>query len=137
MEHTMYTIATPRNLLEEFFRDFERPTAPATTKFRPAVDVAQVEGGFVLRTELPGIPKEAVKVEVKEQVLTLSGEKPTPTYETKGYRYSEIGYGKFERTFQLSDTIDVDTVQAKFENGVLEIRLALKPEVGARQVQVL
>jgi len=133
----MYTIANHRNLLEEFFRDFERPTAPATSTFRPAVDVAQVEGGFVLRTELPGIAKEAVKVEVKEQVLTLSGEKPAPTYETKGYRYSEIGYGKFERTFHLSDSIDLQSIQAKFENGVLEIRLALKPEVGPRQVQVI
>jgi len=133
----MYTIANHRNLLDEFFRDFERPTAPANPTFRPSVDVAQVEGGFVLRTELPGVAKDAVKVEVKEQVLSLSGEKPAPTYETKGYRYSEIGYGKFERTFQLSESIDLQSIQAKFENGVLEIRLALKPEVGPRQVQVI
>ena len=133
----MYTLANPRNLLDEFFRDFERPTTSSTPTFRPAVDVAQVEGGFVLRAELPGIAKEAVKVEIKEQVLTLSGEKPAPTYEAKGYRYSEIGYGKFERTFQLSESIDLETIQAKFENGVLEIRLALKPEVGPRQVQVI
>lgn len=132
----MYALANSRNFIEDFFRDFERPATPNTPVFRPAVDVAQVEGGFVLRAELPGVPKDTVKVEVKEQVLTLSGEKQSPTYETKGYRYSEIGYGKFQRTFHLSDSIDRDHVEAKFENGVLEVKLALKPELGAKQVQV-
>lgn len=132
----MYTLAHPRSFLEDFFRDFERPAANGAATFRPSVDVAQVEGGFVLRTELPGVPKETVKVEVKEQVLRLSGEKPAPTYETKGYRYSEINYGTFERTFQLSENIDRDHVEAKFDNGVLEIRLALKPEVGSKQIVV-
>ena len=133
----MYTLTNPRTLIDEFFRDSERPASPQIPSFRPAVDVAQVEGGFVLRAELPGIAKEAVKVEVKEQILTLSGEKPIPSYEIKGYKYSEIGYGKFERTFHLSESIDLDRVEAKFESGILEIKLYLKPELGPRQVQVL
>lgn len=132
----MYTLTHPRSFLEDFLRDFEGPASAAPSTFRPAVDVAQVEGGFVLRAELAGVPKETVKVEVKEQVLRVSGEKPAPNYETKGYRYSEINYGTFERTFQLSDSIDRDHVEAKFDNGILEIRLALKPELGAKQVQV-
>jgi HSP20 family protein len=132
----MYTLANPRTFLEDFFRDVERPAATSSPTFRPAVDVAQVEDGFVLRAELAGVPKETVKVEVKEQVLRLSGEKPAPSYETKGYRYSEIHYGAFERTFQLSDSIDRDHVEAKFDNGILEIRLALKPELGPKLVQV-
>ena len=100
------------------------------------MDVVQVESGFVLRAELPGVAKDAVKVEVKEQILSISGEKPAPNYETKGYRYSEIGYGKFERTFHLSESIDLDRVEAKFESGILEIKLSLKPELGARQVSI-
>lgn len=132
----MYTLAHPRHFLEDFLRDFERPASPAKSAFRPAVDVAQVEGGFVLRAELAGVAKETVKVEVKEEVLRISGEKSAPTYETKGYRYSEVNYGPFERTFQLSDSIDRDHVEAKFDNGLLEIRLALKPELGPKQVQV-
>jgi HSP20 family protein len=132
----MYTLAHPRSFLEDFFRDFERPAATGTATFRPAVDVAQVDGGFVLRAELPGVAKESVKVEVKEQVLRIAGEKTAPSYEAKGYRYSEINYGTFERTFQLSDSIDRDRVEAKFDNGVLEIRLALRPEVGPKQIVV-
>jgi HSP20 family molecular chaperone IbpA len=56
---------------------------------------------------------------------------------TKGYRHSEIGYGKFERRFHLAESIDLDKVEAKFDNGFLEVKLALKPELGPRQVAVL
>jgi HSP20 family protein len=128
------TITTPRSFLDEFFREFER--TPQTATFRPAVDVAQVEDGYVLRAELAGVPKESVRVEVKDQVLSISGERPAPLAATKGYRHSEIGYGKFERHFQLADAIDRDRVEAKFDNGLLDVKLYLKPELGARQVAI-
>lgn len=130
----MYTIATPRTILDEFFRDSAREAAPST--FRPAVEIVQVEDGFVLRAELAGVGKESVKVEVKDKVLTISGEKPAPADPAKGYRYSEISHGKFDRSFHLAESIDLDRVDAKFDNGLLEIRLSLKPELGARQVAV-
>ena len=132
----MYTLTSPRTFLDEFFRDFERAPAPSAS-FRPAVDVAQVDDGYVLRAELAGVPKESVKVEVKDQVLSISGERPAPQVVSKGYRHSEIGYGKFERRFHLAESIDLDRVEAKFDNGFLEVKLALKPELGPRQVAVL
>lgn len=131
----MYTIATPRTLIDEFFRDFERPQP--TQAFRPSVDVAQVDDGYLLRAELAGVSKESVKVEVKDQVLTLSGERPAPATPAKGYRFSEIAYGKFDRRFHLADSIDLERIEAKFDNGLLEVKLHLKPELGARQVAIL
>jgi HSP20 family protein len=128
------TLTSPRSFLDEFFRDFERSTETAT--FRPAVDVVQVEDGYVLRAELAGVSKESVRVEVKDQVLSIAGERNAPQLATKGYRHSEIGYGKFERHFQLADGIDRDRVEAKFENGLLDVKLYLKPELGPRQVAI-
>jgi HSP20 family protein len=133
----MYTLSSPRTFLDEFFRDFERTPSPAAATFRPAVDVAQVDDGYVLRAELAGVSKESVHVEVKDQVLSISGERVAPEVASKGYRHSEIGYGKFERRFHLAESIDLDKVEAKFENGFLEVKLALKPELGPRQVAVL
>ena len=130
----MYAIATPRTILDEFFRDCD--PSQATTSFRPAVEIVQVEDGYLLRAELPGVAKESVKVEVKDKVLAISGEKPAPSDPAKGYRYSEISYGKFDRSFHLADSIDLDRVEAKFENGFLEIKLSLKPELGTRQVAI-
>jgi HSP20 family protein len=128
------TLTSPRSFLDEFFRDFDRSTETAT--FRPAVDVVQVEDGYVLRAELAGVPKESVRVEVKDQVLSIAGERPAPQVAVKGYRHSEIAYGKFERHFQLADAIDRDRVEAKFENGLLDVKLYLKPELGPRQVAI-
>jgi len=128
------TLTSPRTYLDEFFRDFERSSE--TAGFRPAVDVAQMEDGYELRAELAGVPKESVRVEVKDQVLSISGERPAPKAAVKGYRHSEIGYGKFERRFQLADGIDRDRVEAKFDNGLLDVRLYLKPELGPRQVAI-
>jgi HSP20 family protein len=129
----MYTIATPRTWIDEMFREFERTGTPAN--FRPSVEVVQVDDGYVLRAELAGVAKESVKVEVKDKVLGISGERPAPAA-AKGYRYSEIAYGKFDRRFHLAESIDLDRVDAKFENGFLEIQLKLKPELGPRQVSV-
>jgi len=135
-ETHMYTINTPRTLIDEFFREFDRPQQ-STLTFRPAVDVAQVDDGYLLRAELAGVPKESVKVEVKDQVLTLSGDRPAPSTPAKGYQFSEIIHGKFERRFHLADSIDLDRIEAKFDNGLLEVKLHQKPELGARQVAVL
>lgn len=130
----MFTVHPSRTFLDELFREFE--AKPAKPTFQPSVDVTQVEDGFHLRAELPGVAKESLQVELKDQTLSLSGEKVAPTGPEKGYRYSEIRYGKFQRNFQLADSIDRDRLEAKFENGTLDIRLYFRPEHGPRQIQV-
>ncbi|MBK9577298.1 MAG: Hsp20/alpha crystallin family protein [Fibrobacteres bacterium] len=131
----MFTLTPARSLLDELFREFE-PAAPTQVSFRPSVDVIQVEDGFQLRAELPGVSKDSVQVELKDQTLSIAGEKSAPSPNTPGYRYSEIHYGKFQRRFHLAESIDRDRLEAKFENGILDIRLYLRPEHGARQIQV-
>lgn len=132
----MYAMtASPRTFLDEFFRDFER-SALKTPTFQPAADVLEVDGGWRVRLELPGVAKESVKVEVKENVLSVSGEKADPYTEKTSYRQSEVGYGKFARTFRLSQAIDRDRIEAKFDNGVLEISLVPRPEVGPRAIEI-
>lgn len=132
----MYAMtAAPRSFLDEFFRDFER-SAAATRTFQPSADVVEVDGGWRVRLELPGVAKESVKVEVKENVLSVSGEKLDPYSDKPSYRQSEVGYGKFARTFRLSQSIDRDRIEARFENGVLEIALVPRPEVGPRSIEI-
>lgn len=125
--------ALAHDFFDEFFAEVERtPKAPA---FRPAVDVAEVEGAYLLRMDLPGVAREDVKIETKDDTLTVSGHRKAPEV-TKGYRYCESGYGDFSRSFSLPDTVDHDRVAARFENGVLEVRLSLKPEVGPRRIEI-
>lgn len=132
----MYATISPRSFIDEFFRDVERASAAATPVFQPRAEVVEVENGWKVRLELPGVVKESVKVEVKENLLSVSGEKPDPYAETRKFRHGELGYGKFARTFRLSQAIDREAIAAKFENGVLEVALVPRPEVGARAIEV-
>jgi len=135
--HTMTfarNAALAHNLFDEFFADVERTAR--TPGFKPAVDVAEVEGAYVLRVDLPGIVRENVKIETKDDTLTISGHRKAPEA-TKGYRYCESGYGDFARSFSLPKTVDRESIAAKFENGVLEVKLSLKPEVGPRKIEIV
>jgi len=127
----VYTISSHKTLLDEFFRDLDR-ASNLPRSFSPAVDIAQTKDGYLLRADLAGIAKDTVRIEVKDKVLSICGERPELQATEGQYRHTEIPTGKFERTFQLAETIDRDKVEAKFENGLLEVTLRLKPELDAR-----
>jgi HSP20 family protein len=133
--YTIANLANPRSFIDEFFREVERASSTAPV-FQPAADVVEVDGGWRVRLELPGVAREAVKVEVKENLLTVSGDKPDPYAEARTYRRAETGYGAFSRTFRLSQAIDRERIEAKFENGVLEVSLWPRPEVGSRSIEI-
>jgi HSP20 family protein len=125
--------ALARNLLDDFLAEVER--SPRASAFRPAVDIAEIDGAYVLRMDLPGVAREDVKLETKDGALTVSGTRKAPEA-GKAYRYCESGYGAFSRSFSLPESIDRDSIGARLENGVLEVRLALRPEVGPKRVEI-
>ncbi|MEN9353941.1 MAG: hypothetical protein RL318_1266 [Fibrobacterota bacterium] len=125
--------ALAHNLFDEFFSEVER--SARTANFRPAVDVIEREGSYALRLDLPGVAREDVKIETKDDTLTISGHRKAPE-SGKGYRYCESGYGDFSRSFSLPKTVDREAIAARFDNGVLEVTLALKPEVGPRKIEI-
>ena len=132
---TLAQNAAAQNLFDNLFGDLE---GTCKESFTPAVDVIEEDGAYVMRMDLPGIAREDVKLEMKDDTLTVSGARKAPEVkkESKNYRYCETGYGEFSRSFSLPESIDHEKIGAKLENGVLEIRLALKPEVGPRSIQI-
>ncbi len=114
-----------------------RDSEQVTHAFLPRVDIREREDGIVLSAEIPGVDKDAVKVEVKDRMLTLSGEKRHELEENQqGLYRSERSYGAFKRTFALPETVDADKISARFENGVLWLTLPKKPEAKARQISI-
>lgn len=90
----------------------------------PRVDVTDKEKGIQLDVELPGINKKDIKVEVKDNVLHISGErKKEKKEENAEYSRIERHYGKYERTFGLPDTVDSGNVEAKYKDGILTVTL--------------
>lgn len=108
--------------------DAASPDAPI---WAPKVDVVTKDNQLVTRVDLPGMKKEDVIVEVEDGFLTLSGERKKETKEEKDNVYrEEREYGSFCRTVPLPKGVKAEDVNARFDNGVLEVTIPL-PVVGA------
>jgi len=109
-------------LLEE--APFGRMREFGEEEWAPSVDIYETDEALVVQAELPGIEKKDVKVEVKDGVLTISGERRyEKDVKEENIHRIERSYGKFVRSFSLPTNIDMDHVDATMKNGVLEIRL--------------
>jgi HSP20 family protein len=103
----------------------------------PAVDVLEHKDSIVVKADLPGLTKEDVNVSIENNILTISGEKKLEQEHKDGDAVRlERYYGSFNRAFTLPSTVDVNKVNAKFENGVLELTLTKKEEAKPRQIRI-
>ena len=129
------TVYNPAKWLDQFFTDFDR--AAVKNDFAPAVDIVEEKEDFLLRAELPGVPKENIKIEVRENRLTLSGSKESTHKGDKGeYRYLESSYGSFSRTFELPRNVSGDAIKAEYANGVLTLRIPKAKESLSRTIEI-
>jgi HSP20 family protein len=105
---------------------FDSPTvAPAARRWVPAMDLVETDSHYVLRADLPGLAKDDVKIELDDNVLTVSGERRSETEERSegGYRRVERAYGSFRRSLTLPAGVDAEQIDADYADGVLEIRV--------------
>jgi len=103
----------------------------------PAVDIYETTDSIVLKAELPGITKEDISVEVKDNTLTLKGEKKfEKVVNEENYHRVERSYGTFQRAFTLPGTVEQDKVKAKFKDGILEITLPKMEQTKPKQIKV-
>jgi len=108
-------------------------------EWSPRVDIQQRKGQLVVRADLPGLSKDDIKVEIKEDVLSIQGErKQEKKEEREGYFYNECSYGSFYRAVPLPEGVDASKATAEFQNGVLEIAMPApaRPETKARRLEV-
>ncbi|MBA3909599.1 MAG: Hsp20/alpha crystallin family protein [Rhodobacter sp.] len=105
----------------------------------PPVDLVERNGGYELQAELPGMTRDQVEIRLSDGMMTIKGEKSAERVEDKeDYFLRERSYGSFQRSFRVPASVDVDKIEAKFENGVLKVTLpksaaALKQE---RKIEV-
>lgn len=102
----------------------------------PPVNVFQDADGYLVRVEVPGVPREKLEIETRSQTLTISGERETTRVEGASYHRRERDAGKFSRTLTLPANLDVSNAQASYKHGVLTIRVPLKAAAKPRQIEV-
>lgn len=114
----------------------DRPAADAPS-WTPPVDVIESENQYELLVELPGVNGNEVKVVVRENVLSLSGERPAvPLAEGSRSHLSERRHGSFQRRFALPKDANGEQVRAEFRNGLLTVSIPKREEVKPREIEI-
>lgn len=118
--------------VEKIFDAFSK-----TNAFTPACEVLDEEGLFTISMDIPGLSKDEIDIEVRENQLHISGERKLSERSDKtSVLRTERKYGKFTRTFNLPQNINSEGIQAKFLNGVLEIALPKEEKNQARKISI-
>lgn len=138
--------ASFRREMDRLFDDFFAPAetrsfaAPAqAAMISPSIDVHEDEQAYIVSAELPGIEQKDIELNLRDNVLTVCGEKRSEHKEEEaGRRYAERSYGRFERTIPFPAEIDADHVEASCQNGVLKIRLpkSTRAQEKARRIEI-
>lgn len=105
--------------------------------FTPDCEIRDEEKFFAISIDVPGIKKEDIDLEVKENHLSVTGErKYLSDKEKDNVVRTERRYGKFSRVFTLPQNVNTEGIEAKFENGVLEIILPKEEKAQARKITI-
>jgi len=106
-------------------------------RWLPAIDLVEEGDHYVLRADVPGVSQDELKVELEDNVLTLSGERKSEHEERKdGYYRIERASGSFSRSLTVPEGVDPDAIEARFERGVLEVRIPKPAERKPRRVAI-
>jgi len=124
------------SLFDRFFDS--RPAHGSTVRrWIPAMDLVETNDQLLLRADLPGMSEEDVDIEIKDGVLTLSGERRGESEEKgEGYHRVERTFGRFSRSLALPQGTKAPDVQASFDKGVLEVRIPKPEESKPTRVQI-
>ena len=105
--------------------------------FAPAMDVEETPEELVIQTELPGMKRENIQLQVYQDLLEITGERKSEARQQKHtLRRSERFYGKFRRVLQLPAGVEGVKGKARYEDGVLTIRLSKRPEARAKELSI-
>lgn len=100
----------------------------------PAVNIREDHDGYEVEMAAPGLEKKDFKVELNDQVLTISSVKQFENETNEGQRFTsrEFSYQSFSRSFTLPNTVEQDNIKAQYEDGLLRIRIPKKEEAKAK-----
>jgi HSP20 family protein len=123
------------NLLDDFFGhrffspsllDFGNEAMSRGFKTPPA-NITETKTEFILELSAPGLKREDFNVEINDGILTISSEKKEESKEEKeGYTRREFSYNSFQRSFQLPDNVIEESINAKYDNGLLKVSIPKK-----------
>jgi HSP20 family protein len=122
---------------DSFFKTYRSVDGNTTS---PRVNVVEEDKTFRIDMAVPGLSRKDIRIDLEKDVLTISREKKEKK-EDKGHNYMrrEFSYNNFSRSFQLPESVDLENIRAKHENGILSVELPMKEalvEKAPKQIEI-
>jgi HSP20 family protein len=115
--------------MTNFFDDGFFPVLSNRTNPIPAVNIKEDDKNYVLDLAIPGIDKKDLKIDMNEDVLTISSEAKSESEESAdGYRRKEFSYSAFSRSFYIPENVNREKIEANYRDGVLSVSLPKQEE---------
>lgn len=126
------------HLFDTFFGNAGRPANGNSLMRAPETDVVETEREIRVITEMPGLKRENIDIDIENNVLTIRGEKREQRTEGEQGRWhlAERRYGTFTRSFVLPRDVDADNIQASFSDGVLTVTVPKSEKARRRRIQI-
>jgi HSP20 family protein len=126
-EHDAIQAAVDKSLTD-LFRSANPLFSCSDCLWLPAMDMIETPKEIVIISEIAGLEKKDLAVEITQRVVKVSGRRrPSSSAGPTTYRLAEINYGHFERVLYLPEAVDANSISASYSNGLLTIRLAKQP----------
>ncbi|MDI6688348.1 MAG: Hsp20/alpha crystallin family protein [Desulfobacterales bacterium] len=122
---------------EAFLRSKDIDDEVSLAAWKPTVDIYDTDDAIILKVELPGVDKEKVAVDVKDNILTLKGERSIDKeIKEKNYYRRERSFGSFHRSFTLPTTVNPEDIKAAYKDGILTIEVPKPEEKKPKQITI-
>jgi HSP20 family protein len=122
------------DIMDDFFND---AVATRRDSYAPSIDISETEKQYLIDVEVPGVDKKDINLNVENNTITISGERKFEKKEDgKQYHRVESHYGTFSRSFTLPDNVNVDSINASYNNGILNITVDKSEEKMKKQIRI-
>lgn len=125
------------SLMNDFFKTGDNELNLSNSFFRPHVDISENDDQFEIHLSIPGLDKNEISLDIKGDNLIVCGERKVKS-EKKDHKFhlSEISYGSFSRSFKLPENVNLDKIDAQYENGMLEIIIPKGEEQKPKKISI-
>lgn len=115
----------------------DRESTEKNSSWIPTVDISEMDSGFEIHAELPGVDQKDVQVSVTDNLLTIKAEKnQKQEIENQSYHRVERRYGTFQRSFTLPKHVDTGNIKADYKNGILTLTIPKAEAAKPKKIQI-
>jgi HSP20 family protein len=134
MAETQEVVARQPDALQA--ETLQREARRAETVLRPATDIFEDSEGITLQMDMPGASKDRLTLQVNRDRLDVDAEVRIDMPEGMDALYADVRSTRYQRTFALSSELATDNIEANLKDGVLTLRIAKRPEIRPRKIEV-